>query len=126
MRGVRDLILQVFIHGAENSIHSELPLVPAVMAREVRAHISFAIAAILKDDDRRGLRVGIQERVRITDASRDAQENVRRKCVRVVNLAGCFLLLGILALARLLLDEFVRHLVANRVLPECQEKTVAV
>ena len=67
-----------------------------------------------------------RKRVRIADASCDAQEDVRRKCVRVVDLAGCFLLRGVLALARLLLDEFVRHFVADLVLRECKEKAVAV
>src|ERR1700681_4817297 len=86
-----DQILQVFIHGTKNSIHPELPLVPAVMARKVRAHISLSISAILGDDDRGGLRIGIQNRGRITDASCNAQEDVGRKCMRVVDLAGCFL-----------------------------------
>src|SRR5579863_4357157 len=96
------------------------------MAREVRARVSLSIAAILENDYRRGQRVGIQERIGIANASGNAQEHIRRKGMRIVNLAGSFLLLGILALPGLLLHEFVWHFVANGVLPEGQENAVAI
>ena len=45
--------------------------------------------------------------------------------MRVVDIAGRLLLPGVLALAGLLLNQFVRHLVTERMLDETHQKAIA-
>src|SRR5215469_4583074 len=123
---IRDLVLQIFVHGIEDSVHPEFPIVPPAMARQVRAGVSLSIAAILKDNDRRRLRVRIQNRACIAHASCDAQQDIRRKSMGIVNLPGGFLLCGILPLASCFLRQVIRHEVAQGVLAEGHVEAISI
>src|ERR1700674_1086206 len=65
---IRDRILQGFVHWAENSIHACLPVMLPAMSGEVRAQISFAIAAVLRNNHRRCLCVRTQRGARVAHA----------------------------------------------------------
>src|ERR1700739_3197538 len=43
LRRICDRISQAFVHGVENSVHSEFPVVPPMMTSEIRAGVPFAI-----------------------------------------------------------------------------------
>src|SRR5579862_1913025 len=109
LRGIGDLILQVFVHGVEESVNAGLPIVSAMMPRQVGARVSFAVTTILIYDHWSGLRVRGKQRRRVPHARGKTQEDVCRKGVGEVYLAACFTLRAVLPLARLLLDEFIRH-----------------
>src|ERR1700722_746374 len=53
-----DLILQRFAHGTEHSVGANLPLVPAMIAGEIRADIAFTVAPVLRDYNGSGIRIG--------------------------------------------------------------------
>ena len=50
-------VLQRLVHRTENTVHARFPIVMPVVPREIGAQISFAVAAVLRNDHRRGLRV---------------------------------------------------------------------
>src|SRR5229473_7168945 len=100
----------------ENSVCTSLPLVTSMLACEVRADIPFPVPTILIDDHGSGKRIRRKKRARVANAPRKAQHKGWRKGVHVMRLAARLLLRDILPLARLLLDQLVRHQIADRVL----------
>src|SRR5215475_4266295 len=52
LRRVGDSVLQVFTYRVENAVNPNLPVVPARVANQVPTNICFAVAAILRNDNR--------------------------------------------------------------------------
>src|SRR4051812_46761878 len=53
LRGIGDLVMQHLVNRIEHSVESDLPVMLSGMAGEVGANIAFAVASVLRDDDRR-------------------------------------------------------------------------
>src|SRR6266849_7891802 len=71
-------VLQLLMHRTENSVHTCFPVMLSAVSREVGSYVPFAVAAVLRNDHRRGLRIGRERRARIPDAPRKAQKQFRR------------------------------------------------
>ena len=55
LRRIGYRVLQRLMHRTENTIHTRFPIVMSAVPREVGAQVSFAVAAVLRNDHRRGL-----------------------------------------------------------------------
>src|SRR5438132_9026315 len=93
------------MHRTENAVHACFPIVVSEMPGDVGSHVSFAVAAILRNDHGRGERVRCQRYARIPHASRKTQKQIRRNRVLEENLPARLQILDILPLAGLLLRE---------------------
>src|ERR1019366_7464635 len=98
LRWISDLVLQRFVYETEDSVHPDLPLGPRVMNCDPGTHLAFGVSCIVRDDDRSGLRIRRKQGCEVTHAAWHAQQHVRRKGMRIADLAAGFLLRGILAL----------------------------
>src|SRR6266849_6280585 len=58
LRRVSDLIGERFVYWCEERVHSRLPIVMSGMTRNVGARVTFAVAAILRNDNGSGQFVG--------------------------------------------------------------------
>ena len=89
-----------------------------VMSREVSANVALAIAAILRDDDRRRERIRSQRGARIPHTAGKTQEQAWRNRVLEIHLSGGFAVGDVLPLKRLLLHKLIwnqeTHLIANQ------------
>src|SRR5882757_7030148 len=122
---IGDAILQRFMHWAEDSVRADFPVMAPVMAREVRAHVSFPVSAILRDNDRGRQHIRRKKRGGVAHVSGYGQQQIRRKSMCVSRLSAGLLLRGVLALAGLLLNQLVWHKITNRMLSHSNEKPVA-
>src|SRR5690348_3740031 len=55
LRRIGDGVTQSFLHRIEDAVDSDLPIVSPMMSGEVLAQVSFAVPAVLRNNDRRGL-----------------------------------------------------------------------
>ena len=58
LRRIRDGVAQRFVDRREERVDSGFPVVAAVVAGQIGARVTFAIAAILRDDHGSGQRIG--------------------------------------------------------------------
>src|SRR6267378_4685089 len=65
-------VLQRLMHRTENTVHARFPIVMSAVPCEVGSRVPFAVAAVLRNNHRRGLRVGRKRCARIPHASRKA------------------------------------------------------
>src|ERR1700687_3602746 len=87
--------------------HSRLPIVMSGVARNVGARVTFAVAAILRNDDRSGQIVRAQGEAGIAHAPGESPQQIFRADVLVINLTADFGIVSVLALSSHLLDQFV-------------------
>src|SRR5271157_3536710 len=122
--GIDDLVLQCFARWRKERIRARFPVVVSAMAGQIAANVSFAIAAILIDDDGRGEIIGMQHKTRITDAARNAEKQRGRERPLKINLAGVLAAGSVLPLRHALLDQVVRNQVTQRIAREAEPQPV--
>ena len=125
LRRISDEVTQRFVDGREERIDSRLPVVASVVAGQIGAGVAFAVAARLRDLHGSGGGIGSQFGAGIAQAAGQAEKQVGGNGVLEENLAAGFEIGDVLALARLLLDEFVGNQEAHGVVNQGDAQAIA-
>src|SRR5258708_28438013 len=113
LRRVGDAIRQRFVHRSEEGIDAGFPVVMTGMACDVGTRVTFAVAAVLRGDDRSGQIVRTQNEAGVAHASGKAPQQICRTDVLIINLSGGFGVARVLALTSGLLHQLVGNGVAG-------------
>ena len=103
----------------------DFPVVASVVAGQIGAGVAFAVAARLRNLHGSGEGIGSQVGAGIAHAAGQAEKQVRGNGVLEENLAAGFEIGDVLALARLLLDEFVGNQEAHGVVNQGDAQAIA-
>src|ERR1700730_15125082 len=114
------------MHRAENAGHARLPVMMSMMSGKVPAYITFAIAAILRDNDRRRGWIRCQRRAGVAHAAGETQEQAGRNRMLEKDLPGGLVVRNVLALQRLLLHLLIRNQEARSIVDHRDAQPVAI
>ena len=74
LRRIRNRVLQSFVNGTEEAVHTGFPVMMAPVPGEISAKIAFAVAAILRNNHWRCGWIRTQSCVGVAHAAGEAQE----------------------------------------------------
>src|SRR5260370_26897939 len=96
------------------------------VARQVGARVAFAVAAILRNDDRSGQIVRAQGEAGVAHAPGKSPQQIFRVDVLVINLSADFGVVAVLALTGALLDQLVGNRVASFAVRNRKSQAIAL
>src|SRR6266850_3325642 len=126
LRWIGDRILQRLVYRAENAVHARLPVVLTAMSYEVPANVAFAIAAVLRDEDRRREWIRCQRRAGAAHAAGKIQKQTGRNRMLEKDLPGGLPVRNILTLERLLLHQLIGDQEAHCIMDHRDAQPVAI
>src|ERR1700736_1552106 len=78
LRRVNDRVLQSFVDGIEDVVHTHFPVLSAMMPGQVSADITLAVATVLRNNDGSGRKIGKQLCACIPHVGGNGQQEIGR------------------------------------------------